>query len=36
MVKPTNERALEILWVAIKREFRGKGIGTELLRFVEE
>ncbi len=34
-VKPLNEKALEILWMAVKREHRGRGIGTELLRFVE-
>ncbi|WP_457742600.1 GNAT family N-acetyltransferase [Thermococcus sp.] len=35
-IKAINEKALEILWMAVKREHRGKGIGTELLRFVEE
>jgi len=35
-VKSLNERALEILWMAVRRELRGRGIGTELLRFVEE
>jgi len=35
-VKPLNEKALEIIWMAVRREFRGRGIGTELLRFVEE
>ncbi|WP_456422311.1 GNAT family N-acetyltransferase [Thermococcus sp.] len=35
-VKSLNGKALEILWMAVKREHRGKGIGTELLRFVEE
>ena len=34
-VKPINDKALEILWMAIRREFRGRGIGTGLLRFVE-
>ena len=34
-VKPLNEKALEILWMAVKREHRGKGIGTALLKFVE-
>ncbi len=34
-VKPINEKALEILWMAVKRELRGRRIGTELLRFVE-
>ena len=34
-VKPIDKKALEILWMAVKREFRGKGIGTEMLRFVE-
>ena len=34
-VKPLNEKALEILWMAVRRELRGKGIGTELLRFME-
>ncbi|WP_232460691.1 GNAT family N-acetyltransferase [Thermococcus barossii] len=35
-VKPLNERALEILWMAVRRELRGKGIGTEMLLFAEE
>ena len=35
-VKPTNRKALEILWMAVRRELRGKGVGTELLHFVEE
>ncbi|NJE29641.1 GNAT family N-acetyltransferase [Thermococcus sp. 18S1] len=35
-IKPLNEKAVEILWIAVKRELRGRGIGTELLRFVEE
>ncbi len=35
-IKPFNKKALEILWMAVRREHRGKGIGTELLRFVEE
>ena len=34
-VKPPGEKALEILWMAVRRELRGKGIGTEMLRFVE-
>jgi len=34
-VKPLNGKALEILWMAVTRELRGRGIGTELLRFVE-
>ncbi len=34
-VKPLNDKALEILWMAVRREFRGRGIGTEMLRFVE-
>ncbi len=34
-LKPLNDKALEILWTAVKRELRGKGIGTEMLRFVE-
>ena len=34
-VKPINDKALEILWMAVRREFRGRGIGTEMLRFVE-
>ena len=34
-VKPINDKALEILWMAVRRELRGKGIGTEMLRFVE-
>ena len=34
-VKHLNEKALEILWMAVRRELRGKGIGTEMLRFVE-
>ncbi len=34
-VKPIDKKALEILWMAVTREFRGKGIGTEMLRFVE-
>ncbi|WP_456453693.1 GNAT family N-acetyltransferase [Thermococcus sp.] len=34
-VKPLNEKALEILWMAVRRELRGKGIGTKLLEFVE-
>ena len=35
-VKSLNRKALEILWMAVKRELRGKGVGTELLHFVEE
>ncbi|ASA78685.1 GNAT family N-acetyltransferase [Thermococcus sp. 5-4] len=35
-IKPLNEKAVEILWIAVRRELRGKGIGTKLLRFVEE
>ncbi|WP_099212003.1 GNAT family N-acetyltransferase [Thermococcus henrietii] len=35
-VKPLNEKALEILWMAVKRELRGQGIGTRLVEFVEE
>ncbi len=35
-VKPLNEKALEILWMAVRRELRGRGIGTELLRFTEK
>ena len=34
-VKSLNEKAVEILWVAVRRELRGKGVGTELLHFVE-
>ncbi|WP_370456670.1 GNAT family N-acetyltransferase [Thermococcus sp. MAR1] len=34
-LKPLNEKALEILWMAIRRELRGKGIETKLIRFVE-
>ncbi|NJE47482.1 N-acetyltransferase [Thermococcus sp. GR7] len=34
-VKPLNEKALEILWMAVKREKREKGIGSELLAFIE-
>ncbi len=34
-VKHLNEKALEILWMVVRRELRGKGIGTEMLRFVE-
>ncbi|QDA32497.1 GNAT family N-acetyltransferase [Thermococcus indicus] len=34
-IKPLNGKALEILWMAVGREHRGKGIGTEMLRFVE-
>jgi len=34
-VKPLNERTLEILWMAVRRELRGNGIGTEMLEFVE-
>jgi len=34
-VKPIKDKALEILWMAVRREFRGRGIGTGLLRFVE-
>jgi len=34
-IKPLNEKALEILWIAVRRELRGKGIGTKLLEFVE-
>ena len=35
-LKLLNEKAVEILWMAVRRELRGKGIGTEMLRFVEE
>ncbi|NJD99704.1 N-acetyltransferase [Thermococcus sp. LS1] len=35
-VKPLNEKALEILWTAVRRECHGEGIGTEMLRFIEE
>ncbi len=34
-LKPVSDKALEILWLAVRRELRGKGIGTEMLRFVE-
>ena len=34
-IKSINKKALEILWMAVRREFRGRGIGTEMLRFVE-
>ncbi|NJE85651.1 N-acetyltransferase [Thermococcus sp. CX2] len=34
-VKPLNEKALEILWMTVKREKREKGIGSELLAFIE-
>ncbi len=34
-LKPVSDKALEILWMAVRRELRGKGIGTEMLRFVE-
>ena len=34
-LKPVSDKALEILWLAVRRELRGKGIGTEILRFVE-
>jgi len=34
-IKSINKKALEILWMAVRRELRGKGIGTEMLRFVE-
>ena len=35
-IKPLNEKAPEILWIAVRRELRSKGIGTELILFVEE
>ena len=35
-IKPVSDRALEILWMAVRRGLRGKGIGTRLLLFVEE
>ncbi|WP_237698674.1 GNAT family N-acetyltransferase [Pyrococcus yayanosii] len=35
-VKSLNEKVLEILWMAVRREHRGKGIGSKLLNFVEE
>ncbi|WP_456366734.1 GNAT family N-acetyltransferase [Thermococcus sp.] len=35
-IKSINKKALEILWMAVRREFRGKGIGTEMLHFTEE
>ncbi len=35
-VKPLNEKALEILWMAVRRELRGKGIGTKLFQFIED
>ena len=35
-VKPLNERALEILWMAVRRELRGRGIGSQLLGLTEE
>jgi len=35
-LKLLNEKAAEILWMAVRRELGGKGIGTEMLRFVEE
>jgi len=28
--------ALEILWLAVKREYHGKGIGSKLLKYCEE
>ncbi len=35
IIKPLNKKALEILWMAVRREYHGEGIGTEMLEFVE-
>ncbi len=34
-LKPVSDKALEILWMAIKRQLRGRGIGSQLLGFIE-
>ncbi len=34
-LKPVSDKALEILWMAVKRELRGRGIGSQLLGFIE-
>ncbi len=35
-VKPLNDKAIEIIWMAVKRELRGRGIGSRLLNSIEE
>ncbi len=35
-VKPASDKALEILWMAVRRELRGRGIGSSLLGVIEE
>jgi ribosomal protein S18 acetylase RimI-like enzyme len=34
-IKSSNNKALEIIWMAVRREHRRKGIGSKLLEFVE-
>ena len=35
-LKPVSDKVLEILWMAVRRELRGKGVGSRLLDFIEE
>ncbi len=35
-LKPVSDKALEILWMAVRRELRGKGVGSRLLGFIDE
>ncbi|WP_245612542.1 GNAT family N-acetyltransferase [Palaeococcus ferrophilus] len=34
-IKPINDNAMEILWMAVRREHQRKGIGSALLKFAE-
>ncbi len=34
-LKPVSDKALEILWMAVRRELRGRGVGSQLLGFIE-
>ena len=34
-LKPVSDKALEILWMAVRRELRGRGVGSQVLGFIE-
>lgn len=34
-LKPVSDKALEILWMAVRRELRGRGVSSQLLGFIE-